>query len=41
MDGLCVEDMKKAGLKKEDTQNRSTWHAGTMRNRLTHASMEK
>ena len=38
----CVsEDMKKTGLKKEDAQNRSTWRAGTMRNRLTRASMEK
>jgi len=38
----CVsEDMKKVGLKREDAQNRSTWSAGTMRNRLTRASMEK
>ena len=39
--GSELEDMKKAGLKKEDAQNRSPWRAGTMRNCLTHASMEK
>ena len=33
--------LKKTGLKKEAAQNHSTWRAGTMRNHLTRASMEK
>ena len=38
--GCVKEDMQKAGLKREDALC-STWRAGTMRNRLTRASMEK
>ena len=42
MDGLGVGGYTKmAGLTKEDAHNRSTWRAGTMKNRLTRASMEK
>ena len=38
---MCRRIWKKARLKKDDAQNRSTWRAGTMRSRLTYVSMKK
>ena len=36
----CVGGYKKVRVEKEDAENSPTWRAGTMKNRLTRASMD-
>src|SRR5271166_5290905 len=41
LNDCVVEDMKTAGLRKEDAQDRVVWRNGILGKRLTHACMEK